>query len=170
MCPFGNRTPVARNRSRQPALPLPTAFTRPLPHERYAGPFLGTHAGLRWGPCCPRPLLAGRRHAWTHQLRIRLLLLGQSQGARCSPQLQRATSVRVRGDEKRRESGSAERDLRGPRCTLRTTPCCPNRRKRVMQPRRNTYREGGEGDAPRTCELRWHDRKTGQGTDPTFGH
>lgn len=73
--------------------------------------------------------MAGRRHAWTHQLRIRLLLLDQSQGPRCSPKLQRATSVCVRGDEKRRESGSAECDQWGPQCTLRTTPCCLNRRE-----------------------------------------
>lgn len=97
----GNSKLVAFNRSPQQAPPLPPSFTCPPLYERYAGPFLGTHAGFKWGPCCPRPLLAGRRHAWTHQLRIRLLLLGQSQGPRCSPQLQRATSVCVRGDEKR---------------------------------------------------------------------
>lgn len=139
-------------------LPLPTSFTCPLLHERYAGPFLGTHAGLRWGPCCPRPLLAGCRHARTHQLRIRLLLLGRSQGPRCSPQLQRATSVCVRGDEKRRESGSAECDQWGPRCTLRTTPCCLNRRESHAAPAKH-LRGGG---APRTCELRWRDMKTGR--------
>lgn len=97
----GNSKLVAFNCSPQQAPPLPPSFTCPPLHERYAGPFLGTHAGFKWGPCCPRPLLASCRHAWTYQLRIRLLLLGQSQGPRCSPQLQRATSVCVRGDEKR---------------------------------------------------------------------
>lgn len=157
MCCSVCDTPVACNHSRQHVLPLPTSFTRPLLHERYAGPFLGTHAGLGWGPRCPRPLLAGRRHAWTHQLRIRLLLLGRSQGPRCSPQLQMATSVCVRRDEKRRESGSAVWDQRGPRCTLGTAPCCLNRREG-----QNTYREAGEGDAPITRRLRWRNLKTGR--------
>lgn len=134
--------PVSFNHSPQQTPPLPPSFTCPPLHERYAGPFLGTHAGLKWGPCCPRPLLAGRRHAWTHQLRIRLLLLGQSQGPCCSPQLQRATSVCVSGDEKRCESESAECEQRGPWCTLRTTPCCLSRRGTHAAPR-----EGGEGDA-----------------------
>lgn len=104
--------------------PLVPSFTCPPPHEQHAGPFLGTHRSYKRGPCCPGPLSGARRHAWTHQPGIRLLLLGRSQGPRCSPPLQRATSVRVRGDEKRYECESAECDRRGPRCTLRTTPCC----------------------------------------------
>lgn len=158
-------------------LPLPTSFTCPLLHERYAGPFLGTHAGLRWGPCCPRPLLAGCRHARTHQLRIRLLLLGRSQGPRCSPQLQRATSVCVRGDEKRRESGSAECDQWGPRCTLRTTPCCLNRRESHAAPAKHL--RGGCTENLRAKVAghenwqKWPDVHlswVGQWTDSTFGH
>lgn len=70
----------------------------------------------------------GYRHAWTHQPRIRLLLLGQSQGPRCSPWLQRATSVCVREDEKWFQCKSAECVQQGPRCTLRTTLCCLSRR------------------------------------------
>lgn len=90
--------------------------------------FLGTHRSCEWGPCCPSPLSWGRRHAWTHQPRIRLLLLGRSQGPHRSSWLQRVMSVCVRKDEKRYERQSADCDQRGPRCTLRTTPCCLSRR------------------------------------------
>lgn len=122
-------TPLLSFCSPQSLLPsVITSFTCPVPHERHAGPFLGTHRSCKWGPCCPNPLSAGRRHARTHQPRIRLLLLGQSQGPRCSPWLQRVTSVCVREDERRCEHKSAECDQRGPRCTLRTTLCCLYRR------------------------------------------
>lgn len=85
VCRSGKRTPVVSNHSRQHVLPLPTSFTCPLLHQRHAGPFLGTHAGLGWGPCCPRPLLAGRRHAWTHQLRISFAFVGPVPGSTLLP-------------------------------------------------------------------------------------
>ncbi len=114
--------------SQNTAPPLITSFTSPVFHEQHAGPFLATHRSCEWGPCCPSPLSGGRRHAWTHQPRIRLLLLGRSQGPHRSSWLQRVTSVCVREDEKRYERQSADCDQRGPRCTLRTTPCCLSRR------------------------------------------
>ena len=58
---------------------LVLSFTCPLSRGQHAGPFLGTHRSCKRGPRCPTPLSGGRRRAWTHQPRIRLLLLGPSQ-------------------------------------------------------------------------------------------
>jgi len=56
---------------------LDTSYTCQIQHRQHAG--LCTHRSCKAEPCCPSALSGGRRRAWTHQRRIRLLLLGQSQ-------------------------------------------------------------------------------------------
>lgn len=55
------------------------SFTCPVLHQQRAGPFLDTHRSCKGGPLLSQSIVGARRRAWTHQPRIRLLLLGRSQ-------------------------------------------------------------------------------------------
>ncbi|MED6233811.1 hypothetical protein ATANTOWER_016986 [Ataeniobius toweri] len=60
-------------------------------------------------------------------LRIRLLLLGQSQVHAASRDIKGSLSECVSRDERRYKHSSVECDQQGSRCTLRTTLCCVSR-------------------------------------------